>query len=132
MRRVLGTLLLSLLAATAQAGEPRVTWVEVTEEVRSHTVTAVLEHDDEAAYHFLDGWRVTTSEGEVLAEQGFEHPRPQAPPRRATLTGIRLPEGVERIRVEAHDRLHGWGDDAVEVELDGERTEGEHWRLRPF
>ncbi|MFW5910006.1 MAG: hypothetical protein ACOCUM_04435, partial [Thiohalospira sp.] len=106
--------------------------VEVTEEVRSYTVTAVLEHDDEARYHFLDGWRVTTPEGEVLAEQGFEHPRPQAPPRRATLTGIRLPEGVERIRVEARDRLHGWGDDAVEVELDGERTKGEDWRLRPF
>jgi len=132
MRGVLGSLLGLLLATAAQAGEPRVTWVEVTEEVRSHTITAVLEHDDEARYHFLDGWRVTTPEGEVLAEQGFRHPRPQAPPRRATLTKIRLPEGVERIRVEAHDRLHGWGGNPVVVELQGEATEGERWRLRPF
>lgn len=132
MSRALGSLLLFLLVTTAQAGEPRVSWVEVTEEVRSYTVTAVLEHDDEAAYHFLDGWRVTTPEGEVLAEQIFRHPRPQAPPRRATLSGIQLPEGVTRLRLEAHDRLHGWGGNPVEVELEGDATEGDRWRLRPF
>ncbi|SFD65282.1 hypothetical protein SAMN05660831_02015 [Thiohalospira halophila DSM 15071] len=132
MSRALGSLLLLLLVTTTQAGEPRVSWVEVTEEVRSYTVTAVLEHDDEARYHFLDGWRVTTPEGEVLAEQDFKHPRPQAPPRRATLRGVRLPEGVTRLQVEAHDRLHGWGGNPVVVELEGEATEGERWRLRPF
>ncbi len=110
--------LLVLWAGRADAGEAEVVAVEASRVafgVYSFDVT--VRHADTGWDHYADRWEVVTPDGKVLATRVLYHPHVEEQPFTRSLTGVRIPEGVARVRVRAHDKVHGLGGTEVEVEL---------------
>jgi hypothetical protein len=66
---------------------------------------------------YADGFRVLTLAGEVLGERKLLHDHQHEQPFTRDLYGVKIPEGVKRVRVQARDQQHGYGGKAVEVDL---------------
>ena len=74
-------------------------------------------HDDEGWDHYADRWEVLSPEGDVLATRVLLHPHVGEQPFTRSLPGVVVPPGVERVRVRAHDSVHGYGGDEATVDL---------------
>ncbi|MEM7643100.1 MAG: hypothetical protein AAF366_11285, partial [Pseudomonadota bacterium] len=66
--------------------------------------------------HYADGWEVLGPDGARLGYRELLHPHVTEQPFTRSLSGVEIPEGVERVTVRAHDNVDGWGA-AVEVPL---------------
>lgn len=75
-----------------------------------------LYHDDEGeAPQYADAWQVEDLDGEVLGVRQLLHSHGTQPFTRSQT--IELPPEVERVIVRGHDMAHGFGGQAIEVEL---------------
>ncbi len=89
-------------------------------ELRSARVcrfAVTVAHADEGWKHYADRWDVLAEDGAVLATRILRHPHVEEQPFRRSLGGIRVPRDASRMRVRAHDSLHGFGGQEVDVEL---------------
>ena len=79
-----------------------------------------VRHGDTGWKHYADRWDVVGPDGTVLASR-----EPCASPcRRAALSPVAwavvaIPAGIRRVRVRAHDSVHGLGGAEMAVELPG-------------
>ena len=107
-----------LAAATAEAGPADV----VSARARCHgercDFQATLRHADSGWDHYADRFEILTPDGEVLATRVLRHPHVEEQPFTRDVRGVRVPAGVERVRVRAGDSRHGLGGDEVEIELE--------------
>ena len=77
-----------------------------------------VSHDDQGWDHYADGWNVMKpGADEILATRILHHPHVDEQPFERSLAGVRIPAGLERVRVRAHDKLHGHGGLEKTVEL---------------
>lgn len=81
-----------------------------------------LRHADTGWDHYADRFEVLDPDGNVLATRVLQHPHVHEQPFTRALGGVRLPEGVERVRIRAGDSRHGLG--GAELELAIERAGG--------
>jgi hypothetical protein len=79
--------------------------------------SATVAHADEGWDHYADAWRVVGPDGTVYGVRELLHPHVTEQPFTRSLSGVAIPEGVERVTVEARDSVHGWGGAAVEIVL---------------
>lgn len=89
-------------------------------------VSVTLRHADTGWDHYADAWRVVTEDGSIIGTRTLFHPHVDEQPFTRSLSGLRLPADVTRVYVEAHDKVHGWSADRVEVDLNltsGDRFE---------
>ena len=123
--RILGRLLTILglpllLGGSAQAGEADV--VAATAECDAQRVcrfSVTIRHADTGWEHYADAWQVAMESGEVLATRVLRHPHVNEQPFTRQLAGVKVPAGVERVRILAHDKVHDEGGAEVIVELSG-------------
>ena len=109
---------LALLAPAALAGEADVLSAEAQcSEDRICRFVVTLRHADEGWKHYADRWEVLSPEGELLATRVLRHPHVEEQPFTRVLPGVKVPISVERVRIRAHDSVHGYGGAEVEVEL---------------
>jgi hypothetical protein len=80
--------------------------------------TASVRHADAGWSHYADRFEVVAPDGAVLATRVLRHPHVQEQPVTRSLAGVRIPEGIARVVVRAHDSEHGYGGAEVEVALD--------------
>lgn len=105
-------------AVPAWAGEADVLAVEVTKTPDGKYGFAVtVRHDDAGWNHYANQWQVLGPDGTVLATRILLHPHLDERPFTRSLNGITIPEGVRRVRVRAHDKVHGFGGLDKEVML---------------
>lgn len=78
---------------------------------------ATLRHADTGWEHYADAWQVLAPDGTVLGTRTLYHPHVNEQPFTRALGGIEVPEGLERVRIRAHDSRHGTGGREVTVEL---------------
>jgi len=83
----------------------------------SWSADVTLKHDDTGWDHYADSWRVLDAEGNVLAERILLHPHVNEQPFTRSLSGIKIPENIHTVYIEAHDKLHGWSADKLAVDL---------------
>lgn len=103
-------------ALPAAAGEADVLTLIITKTAaRTYTVTVTIGHNDEGWQHYVDRWEVVAPDGTVLATRTLYHPHVDEQPFTRSLYGLMIPDGVTRIRVRAHDTVHGFG--GVEQEI---------------
>lgn len=90
------------------------------------SVDVTLRHADTGWDHYADAWRIVAVDGSVLGTRTLYHPHENEQPFTRSLGGVKIPAGATRVFVEAHDKVHGWSPQRVEVDLGanaGERFE---------
>ena len=80
-------------------------------------VTVSSPYDTPSRY--ADGFRVSTLAGQVLGERKLWHDHQHEQPFTRDLYGLRVPAGVQRVRIQARDQQHGYGGASIEVALPG-------------
>ena len=69
---------------------------------------------------YADGFRVGSLDGKVIfGERTLWHDPTGEQPFPRDLHGVTIPPGPRQVRVQAHDRLHGYGGRAMDVALPG-------------
>ena len=76
-----------------------------------------LKHADSGWEHYADVWRVVDAKGNVFGTRTLFHPHETEQPFTRSLSGIKVPEGVTVIFIEAHDKVHGWSKQRLQVDL---------------
>jgi hypothetical protein len=114
-------LLIVLLAAQpALAGEADVLDVKVERRgVDTYVFAVTVRHADSGWDHYADNWQILGPDGTVLATRELAHPHVDEQPFTRTLDNVRLPPGITRVRIRAHDTVHELGGAEREVVLPG-------------
>ena len=81
------------------------------------TFSVTLEHLDEGWNHYANQWDVMTLDGKLLKSRVLFHPHVDEQPFTRSLSGVVIPEGVERVKIRAKDSKHGYSDAEFIVEL---------------
>lgn len=126
-RRLVFLLLLSGVCQSAWAGKPMVEFVALEAVNGVWTAHVTIRHADSGWQHYADAWRIVGPDHQVLGTRTLYHPHETEQPFTRTLSGISIPPSLKWVAVQAHDKVHGWGD-AVRVDLD--RSEGDRFRIR--
>lgn len=109
----------------ASANQPEVLFVEMEKRGSVWTAQVTVRHGDTGWEHYADAWRILDSEGKVLGTRTLYHPHENEQPFTRSLTGVKIPSSVSEVDVQAHDKVHGWGE-KMRVKL----TPGENDRYR--
>lgn len=103
--------LLCLLSSVAQAGESLIVAVEASVASANGTRNfhvSVL-HNDQGWDHYADRFEILTDKGEVISTRVLAHPHVNEQPFTREKYGVKIPQGLMRIYVRAHDKIHGYG-----------------------
>jgi len=116
MRRIAA--LTALLTTTqAFAGPADVLEVQVRADGGGFSFDVTVEHADTGWEHYADAWRVVGPDGTVYGTGTLYHPHVGEQPFTRSLSGVAIPAEVGTVKVESHDKVHGWGGKSVEVAL---------------
>ena len=108
-----------LLSWTVAAGEADVLAVKASQdETGAWRFDVTVRHDDEGWDHYADRWEVLLPDGTVLTTRILHHPHEDEQPFTRSLSGVRIPEGVESVEIRARDSVHGYGGATVRIPLD--------------
>ena len=77
-----------------------------------------VRHDDEGWSHYANRWEVLDMEGNVLTTRVLTHPHVDEQPFARSKGWTVIPVEIDRVRVRAHDSVHAYGGEEVEVELE--------------
>ena len=80
-------------------------------------VTVTLRHDDTGWEHYADEWRVVDADGNTLGSRVLMHPHVNEQPFARGLNNVKIDPTLDKIYIEAHDKLHGWSPQKLEIDL---------------
>lgn len=80
------------------------------------SVDVTLKHADSGWDHYADAWRVVAGDGTILGTRTLYHPHENEQPFTRGL-GVAIPQATTVVYVEAHDKVHGWSAQRVQVDL---------------
>ena len=107
-------------AAVSLAGEADVVGVKASSgKDGTWSFSVTVRHDDEGWDHYADKWEVLGQDGEVLGSRVLLHPHVSEQPFTRSLSGVKIPEGVQRVFIRGRDSVHGYGGKEVVIELAG-------------
>lgn len=95
-----------VLSAKVECDDARVCRFDVT-----------VRHADVNFDHYADEWDVIAPDGSVLGSRTLQHPHADEQPFTRSLEGVKIPPDVDRVRIQAHDSLHGWGGVTLVLEI---------------
>ena len=81
------------------------------------SVRVTLKRADSGWDHYADEWRIVAADGAVLGDRVLYHPHVGEQPFTRGLGSVAIPAGTTRVWVEAHDKVHGWTPQRLEVDL---------------
>ena len=128
MKRYGLLLLTSLWVNAAIAGQATIQHAELEKYGASWTIAVTLQHADTGWDHYADGWRIVTRDGKVLGHRTLYHPHVDEQPFTRNLSNITIPDDINTVFIEAHDKVHGWNPQRLEVNL--QQAQGERYRVR--
>ncbi len=109
-------------SSEAPAGEtlhPDVIGAEATLDADgTWTVSATVSSPYDSPQRYADAWRVLDADGNQLAERILTHDHAGEQPFTRSLSGVSIPEDVDRIIIEGRDQQSGYGGDTAEVVLE--------------
>jgi len=114
MKRLLMFLL--LLSPLSQANEVSIVAVKV-ECPSSCTFAVTLEHHDQGWHHYANQWDVVTLDGKLLKSRVLFHPHENEQPFTRSLSGVLVPEGMNKVKIRARDTKHGYSKQEFIVDL---------------
>lgn len=114
-------------ALPVAAGDVEIVHTEFTAAASGWRVSTTLRHADSGWDHYADAWRVVDAGGKVLGERILAHPHENEQPFTRSKSGIRIPAKTTVVYVEAHDKVHGWSKQRVQVDLNS--STGERYKV---
>jgi len=115
---VIAVLLLLIPLMAAHAGEADVVTVEVMKlGDRTYQFDVTVSHNDEGWNHYANKWDVVGPDNTVLGTRTLYHPHVDEQPFTRSLSGVKIPEGINRATIRAHDSVHEYGGQVVTVVL---------------
>ena len=112
-----------LSAFAASAGESDVVEVKIAQQgATTYRFDVTVKHADKGWKHYADKWDVVAPGGKVLGTRVLLHPHALEQPFTRSLSGVRIPRGIDRVTVRAHDKVHGYG--GAEVTVAVPRSDG--------
>lgn len=79
-----------------------------------YRVEATVRHDDTGWKHYADAFELLDENGKSLGTRVLYHPHVNEQPFTRSHT-LSIPPGVARVRVRAHDSVHGHGGKVLEI-----------------
>ena len=105
-----------LIACSAVAGEANVEKVRIAKErAGTYRFDVTVRHADAGWEHYADKWDIVAPGGKILGTRVLLHPHEVEQPFTRSLSGVRIPRGVTRVTVRAHDKVDGYGGEIVTV-----------------
>lgn len=105
----------TVIARPVDAGLADVTAATVKCTATTCTVSATVRHADGGWQHYADRYEVLAPDGHLLGTRVLQHPHIEEQPVTRTLEGVRIPSSIDRVRIRAHDSVHGFGGAEVNV-----------------
>lgn len=93
----------------ASAGEADVIDAKASCSAGACTISATVQHADTGWEHYADAWRVLAPDGSEIGKRVLYHPHENEQPFTRSLSGVRIPAGLDHVLIEAHDKVHGYG-----------------------
>ena len=113
---VVSVLLLFFPLMVAHAGEADVITVEVKKLGDStYKFDVKVSHNDEGWNHYVNQWDVVASAGTFFGTRTLYHPHVDEQPFTRSLSGVKIPKGINKVTVRAHDSVHEYGGKIVTV-----------------
>lgn len=116
--------LLVLLVAAGQMPGPAAAGDAVIKEVKvrndgggGFTFSVTLAHADSGWSHYADAWQVLGPDGAVLGKRLLLHPHVNEQPFTRSLSGVKVPAGLKKVSLRAHDKVHGYAKQTFTVSL---------------
>ncbi len=109
---------LILFTGTLHAGQAEV--VDATATLMpdgSYRIAVTLRHADSGWEHYADRWDVLDETGTVIDSRTLHHPHVEEQPFTRSLDGVRIPLSTSKIRIRAHDKVHGDSDTLFTLEV---------------
>lgn len=118
MRRIVVVAAIAGIAMSASAGEADVVDFDVRRAADgTWAFDVTVRHADTGWDHYADVWEVLAPDGTVLAIRKLYHPHVEEQPFMRTLNGVQIPDGIDEVRLRAHDRVHAYGGAEMQVRL---------------
>ena len=106
------------LGNVANAGEVTIVAADFqTMDGQLWSIQVTLQHTDTGWDHYADRWRVVDSAGQVVADRILYHPHVDEQPFTRGLRGVALSAESNRLYVAAHDNVHGWAKQRLQIDL---------------
>ncbi len=118
MPGILTVITLLLGSKLAFAGATSIVDVKV-ECNNSCTFSVTLQHADEGWDHYANQWDVVKLDGQLLKSRVLYHPHVNEQPFTRSLSGVIVPEGMNRVKIRAKDSVHGYSDTEFIVDIPG-------------
>ena len=81
-------------------------------------IDVTVKHADEGWDHFADRLDVVGPEGNIIATRVLAHPHVDEQLFTRSLNKVKIPKGIGKITLRAHDKVHGNGGAEMTIELD--------------
>ena len=118
LRLLVPAMLTMSLASTVFAGPADVVGVKVQKSAPGvYNFAVTVRHADSGWTHYADAWEVVDAKGQVLGTRVLAHPHDNEQPFTRSLSGVKIPANVDRVRLRARDKMHGFGAAEVVVKL---------------
>lgn len=108
---------LAVLATPAFADAPVVSNVNVSKSGGAWNFDVTISHGDTGWEHYADAWRILNSNGKELAIRNLAHPHVDEQPFTRSLSGIRIPDDVTEVGIQARDTVSGWSPNIKKIQL---------------
>ena len=117
--------LLSLVPMAAFAGDVEIVHARFRQSAAAEwSVDVTLRHADAGWDHYADAWRIVTADGKVAGTRTLYHPHENEQPFTRTLGGVAIAPETTTVYVEAHDNVHGWSPQRLQVNLEQSKGAG--------
>ena len=100
---------LAFLAAPAFADDAVIEEAKASASGSTWTFSVTLSHADTGWDDYADGWRVVAADGTELGMRVLYHPHVNEQPFTRSLNGVKVPDGVDEVFIEARTLTDGWG-----------------------
>lgn len=77
------------------------------------TFNVTLKHKDEGWKHFANKWEIYTPDNKLIAKRILHHPHVKEQPFTRSLSGVKIPKGLNKVVIKAHDSVHGYSEDIL-------------------
>jgi len=109
---------LMLMPLSAPAGQVRILDARARPDGGGgYRFDVTLRHADSGWDHYADKWQVIGDDDRLLGERILLHPHVNEQPFTRSLGGVEVPADTHRVRIRAHDNVHGYAAREFNVEL---------------
>ena len=89
----------------------------IKKKIKAGRFAVTLKHADEGWDHYANEWQVIAPDDKILSTRTLYHPHVDEQPFTRNISGVKIPEKLETVRIIARDTIHGHSKTAMLVNL---------------